>query len=304
MKLIQPMTVTSDLITYCSLSEDPTPAWVSGTSYVVGNEVHLLSTHRVYRCAVNVSGTTSPDQDPINWKDIRPTNKFAPFDIYVNTQAISTTDDIEYRITARFQRSIALYGLEGSDYEITVKDTTGGTVIYTNTGKLTSHDIGWWGYLFGDKYYIKQLILDDLPIRPAAEITIKIKNTVLTDRRAIGIIVIGNSRSLFGTQGGTQYGSSAEPITFSYIKTNEDGTTTIVRRHKATNLRISVMLPQSYADIAVQILQDVLDIPVAVIATDAQGYSGLTTFGLIESSPVSYDSPGYASIDVMVKGLI
>lgn len=303
MKLIQPMTVTSDLITYCSLSEDPSPAWASGTPYVVGNEVHLVSTHRVYRCAVNVTSAVSPDQDPINWKDIRPTNKFAPFDIYTSTQAVSTTDDIEYRITARFQRSIAMYGLEGSDYEVIVKDTTGGTVIFTQSGPLNTHDIGWWGYLFGDKYYTKQLILDDLPIRPTAEIVIKIKNSG-ANRRAIGMIVIGNSRSLFGTRGGTQYGSSAEPVTFSYIKTNEDGTTTIVRRHKATNLRASIILPLEYADTAVQILQEVLDVPVAVIATDVQGYSGLTTFGLIESSPVSYDNPGYATIDMMVKGLI
>lgn len=304
MNIIQPIEITPAMITACSLAEDPTAAWTSGT-YAIGDERHVAATHRVYRCAVAGSRTISPDLDPTNWKDMRPTNKMAPFDIYTSTQAIDDTADISYTINTRFCRDMALYGLEGSSYTVTVKDAAGGTVIDTRTGPLKTHDGGWWSYLFGDRYFVRQVILSNLPMRPAAEITITV-SAGTGARRAVGMIVLGNMRQLFGTGdwGGTEYGATAEPVTFSYIKTEDDGTTSIVRRHKATNIRASVMLPRNQADKAVQLLQGVLDIPVAVIATEAPGYAGLTTFGLIESSPVSYDSNNIARIDFNVKGII
>ena len=33
--------------------EDPTPAWTAGT-YAVGDERHVVATHRVYKCAVAI----------------------------------------------------------------------------------------------------------------------------------------------------------------------------------------------------------------------------------------------------------
>ena len=40
MNILQPITITDDMIgAGTSLAEDTTPAWVSGTSYTVGQEV-------------------------------------------------------------------------------------------------------------------------------------------------------------------------------------------------------------------------------------------------------------------------
>lgn len=304
MNYIYPIDITPTLIgAGATLTEDPTSAWVAGT-YQVGDERHVVSTHRVYRCAQGGSSTLSPELEPLRWVDMRPTNKYAPFDIYTSTAATATVD-IVYPITARFCNSLAMYGLEGTAYSVVVKDTAGGSVIYTKSGSLLEPSVGWFDYLFGGRVSINKIVLTDLPIRPAAEVTITISNSS-TNTRKVGLIALGTARFLAGAGGwgGTQWGASAEPVTYSYIKTDEDGTTTITRRHKATNLRFTVNMPRQEADHAVMMLQDVLDVPVAWFATTEEGFAGLSTFGIASSAPVSYDNFGMASINGMIKGLV
>lgn len=304
MYILNPIPITSSLIgAGATLSEDPTPVWVSGTTYAIGAEVHVVATHRVYRDAVGGVSSTTPQNDPTRWVDIRPTNKMAPFDMYVSTAATSTTTDIVYPITARFVNAIALYGIVGANYDITIKDVAGGKIIWQRNGVLKRHGKGWWNYFFGERNQISKLVFFNLPIRPAAEITITI-SAAPGATRALGLVAMGKLKSLVGPYfGGTEKGASAEPVSFSYIKTVEDGTTTIVRRNSGTNLRARVFIDRQQADNALSILQEVLDVPVAVIAAEQQGYSGLQAFGLVSSSPVQYEEP-HAYIDITVKGMI
>jgi hypothetical protein len=209
-----------------------------------------------------------------------------------------------YPITARFCNAIALYGLDGGTYDITVKDVVGGTVIWQRSGRLTRQGPGWWRYYFGERKTIRKLVFTGVPMRPSAEITVTISSTG-SYRRAVGLIVIGSAKNLVGEGiGGAKYGSTATPITYSYIKTEDDGTTTIRRRNSATNIQLNLILSQTEADRAVEILQSVLDVPVAVFATNARGYEGLNTYGLVSSAPVSYDSNNHATLEINVKGMI
>ena len=303
MNIISPITITAAMIgAGTSLAEDSTAAWTSAT-YVLGDLRHVVATHRVYKCAVAGSRTVSPDLDPTNWVDMRPTNKFAPFDIYTSTAAATVTT-MTYVLTPGYFNSIALYGLTGSQYSLTVKDAAGGTAIYTRSGYLTADPVGWYEYLFGAPKVSDKLIFTGIPIRPASEITLTI-TAASGQPVGLGMLVCGDYVSLSGAGlwGGVQYGASAEPITYSYIKTADDGTTTIVRRHAATNLRVNIAMPRAEADAVLQSVQSVLDVPVAWVATAADGYAGLTTFGL-GSGSMSYDSFGIANFNINVKGLV
>jgi hypothetical protein len=63
-------------------------------------------------------------------------------------------------------------------------------------------------------------------------------------------------------------------------------------------------MPRDQADQAVEALQSVLDVPCAWVATDIAGFSGLNTFGIASTGPVTYDSYATASINLNIKGLI
>ena len=303
MNIINPITITAGMIgAGTTLAEDTTSAWTSAT-YAVGDERHVVSTHRVYKCAVAGSSTVSPELDPTRWVDKRPTNKWAPFDIYTSTAAATVTT-MTYVLTPGYFNALALYGLTGSQYTLTIKDATGGTVIYSKSGFLYADPVGWYEYLFGSLKITNKLVFTGIPIRPASEITLTI--TAATGQPVgLGMLITGDYVSLAGagSWGGAQYGASAEPVTYSYIKTLDDGTTQIVKRHSATNLRVSIAMPREEADAVLQSVQNVLDVPVAWISTDAQGYAGLTTFG-IGSGSMKYDSFNIANFDITVKGLI
>lgn len=305
MNIIVPINITSALIgAGCTLTEDPTAAWTNAT-YAVGDLRHVVATHRVYKCAVAGASAISPEFDPNRWQDMRPTNRMAPFDIYTSTAATSTAVDIVFPITARFCNAVALYGAVGATYDITVKDAAGGTQIYNKTGRLREPARSWWRYLFGDRRPLAKVIATGIPIRPAAEITITIHASTGATR-ALGMVILGKYRPVIGNGdwGGTEYGASAEPVSYSYIDTDADGTTTIVPGNAATNLRCKIILPRSQADNAVAMLQEILGKVVAVIATDHDGYRGLSTVGIIQTAPVSYDSDVHASIDATVKGIM
>ncbi len=303
MQFIRPITITAAMLgAGTTVAEDPTPAWVSGTSYSVGAEVHLASTHRVYRCAVATSGTTAPNVAITTWADVRPTNRWAPFDSYTSTQAATTTS-MTYVLSPGYFNALALYGVVADSYTITLKDAPGGTTIYSRSGAMAEEPEGWYEYLFGGFRPLTKFVISGLPISPTAQLTLTLSASSGAPV-ALGMLVVGDYKSLLegADWGGPLRGCSAEPITYSYINTAEDGTVTIRRRHAATNLRVQVVMPIASADYALAAIQDVLDVPVAVITTTAQNHTGLTTFGLI-SGAISYDGIS-ATANLNVKGLI
>ena len=308
MNIIIPIAIADTMLGVGTTIAEPSAGevvWVSGTNYSLGQIVIRTSTHRKYKCAVgHTSGSgLEPEVDTTKWTDIGPTNRWAPFDIYTSTAATATTS-LTYVLNPGFFNAVAIYGLTGSAYSLVVKDAPGGAVIYSASGSTSEGPSGWYEYLFATPKTVNKLLFNNIPIRTSAELTITITSGT-GQPVGIGMIVCGDYASLFGsgTWGGSQYGAKAEPVTYSYIRTNEDGTTTIVKRHHATNLRCTVRMPRTEADSVLQIVQGVLDVPVAWIASEAAGYSGLSAFG-IGTCSMSYDSFGHADLEITVKGLI
>ena len=310
MNIIIPTPVTAAMIGASTTIAEPSAAetaWASATAYAVGDVRIRATTHRKYKCAVAHTSAASPapESDATRWVDIGPTDRWAPFDSYTNTRALSTAS-ITYVLNPGYVNALALYGLVGAQYSITIKDAPAGATIYSKTGFLTQDPFGWYEYLFAATSRIEKLVLTNLPIRPTAEITITV--TAATGQPVgIGMIVLGDFVPLVGDAaewGGVQYGATAEPVTYSYIKTDEFGNTTIVRRHRSTNMAANIVLPSERTDEALRQIQEVLDVPVAWIAKpNRSGFQGLNVFGL-GSARVTYESPGLSRIDLNVKGMI
>ncbi len=304
MNILTPLTITDAMILAGTTIAEPDAsetAWVSAGTYSLGQERIRSTTHKVYECVQASTGRTAlPEVDSAYWLEKRPTKRWAPFDSYTSTAASGTTS-MTYVLQPGYFNALGMYGLVGTSAAITVKDEPGGATIYSNTVSLLENPTGWWEFLFLPVRQISKIILTDIPIRPTAELTITLAGASV----AVGMINVGDYKSLIGDGewGGTQYGASAEPVSYSYIKTNADGTTTIVRRNAATSMRASIILPRDQADYALACVQDVLDVPVSWVATDANGFTGLNVFGL-GSGSLSYDSYNIATLDLSVKGMI
>lgn len=301
-------TLESQLLAGTSLAEDPTPAWAAGT-YAVGAEVHVVATHRVYRDAAGGASSTSPHLEPARWKDVRPTNLWAPFDQYTNTQASSTTADIVYVLSCRFVSAVMLRGLEGATVAISIKDAPGGAVIYPErVWSLKQPARGYYDYAFGQRKPRPSLVVTGLPIRSNAEMTIKIRASG-TNRRAVGLIARGKLSALRGTRAehgpfsGTQQGAEAIPKTFTYRRNNDDGTYTTTVRGSSKDLRAEVFIDINQADQAVQELEDLTSRPVGVILSLHPRRAGLNGFGFLTKSSVVYRG-AHAVCPIYLEGVV
>ena len=306
MQVLVPIPITDAMLSSSTISEPAAgeTAWVSAGTYALGDKRIRTTTHRVYECVQAHTGRSAlPEVDSSYWLDVSPTQKWAPFDTLVSTQAAIVTP-LTYVLRPGFFNALTCYGLDGATLLISVKDAPGGSVIYTQTIDLTVPPLDWYDWGFGRIQALDKTLVSGIIPYPDAELTITITASAAVTVKA-GIIAIGDLRDIAGDGdwGGTQYGATAEPVTYSYIKRNDDGTTKIVRRHAATDLSVNVVLPREYADAAVATVQAVLDVPAAWIATDAIGYAALNVFGL-GSGSMQYDSFDIANFSIKVKGLV
>ena len=315
--VIVPITVTDAMIgAGTTIAEPdatvPSPgvaetAWSgSSVAYTVGQVRTRSTTHKKYTCVVGHTSAASPlpENDPTRWQEGDPTNRWCPFDIYSTATKASATGSFTYDLRPGFFTALSLYGLSGATLEVTVKDEPAGATIYSYETDLYAQAMGFYELLFSPLQALTKVVLRDIPISPDAQLLITVDAGSGTAE--VGTINIGDYQVLIGEDadfGGTQYGASAEPKTFSYIETAEDGTVSIVRRGSATDLRAKVMMPAEKASAAVAIVQALLDVPVSIIATTADGYDYLNVFGLLSGSATAA-GPTHAEFDLFAKGFI
>ena len=300
-----PVTITDAMLTSSTIAEPAAgeTAWVSAGTYALGDLRIRTTTHRVYRCVLAHTGRTAlPEVDPVYWIDVYATQKWSMFDAYASTQSAIATP-LTVVVKPGFFNAFALLGLDGATATITYKDTTGGATVYSATVSLQEDPLDWYDYAFGVIRVKTKLTVDNLVPYPDPELTISI--TAATGTVKCGMLAVGDMRNLLdsATFGGTQYGATAEPITYSYIKTDEYGNTVIKKRSTATDMKIRIVLPKANSDFALATVQSLLDVPAVWIASDQAGYAGLTVFGL-GSGSLSYESYTYDIFSINVKGMI
>ena len=307
MKILFPTTITASMIKAGTTIAEPDTgigesAWVSAGTYTLGQE--KIYDHKTFECVLAHSGrTATPDVDSAYWleNERKPSNRWAPFDYYTDTPAVATST-LTYVLEPGFFTGISIYNPVGDAIAITVKNASGGSTLLSYTSDLYDQALGLYELLFGAPRQRQKVAVYDIPISPTAEVTITITGTGTV---SVGMIIVGDWRTVIGEAdwGGVQYGASAEPKTYSYIKFNEDGTSNIRRRGKSTDMRGTVAMPAASAEYANSLVQQVLDVPVSIVCTQAPGYDYLNVFGLI-SATVKADTAVTSSFDFSVKGFL
>lgn len=274
--------------------------WVASAAYGVDDE--KVYGGKVYYCWLAHTGiSTTPDLDAAHWLFKRPSNRFAPFDVYRSTAAMATGSMV-YELDPGFFRDLTIYGAVGETARIEVFDAPGGAVLRDETIDLWEQALGLWELLFAPLGSIGRVDVRGIDISPTARLRVTITAGVGAPVE-LGLLEIGEWRSFTGGTGGTEYGGECEPKSMSYIKFNDDGTFQIVRRAGFTDLSISAVFDADQADYCVALLQQVLDVPVGITATDVPGYGYLSGRGLI-SGTVSPLNAKEARLTARVKGII
>ncbi|HEX7856086.1 MAG TPA: hypothetical protein VF503_20590 [Sphingobium sp.] len=91
LRLLQPLAITTAMLTASSLAEADYPEWSGAISYDLGARVMKGATHRVYETVVAANLGNDPSGDAGKWVDVGPTNRWAMFDEALGT--LSSADE-------------------------------------------------------------------------------------------------------------------------------------------------------------------------------------------------------------------
>lgn len=309
--ILVPTTITAAMITSVTangvaLPEDSAPLWSSGTTYAAGSRVHSLDTHRVYESvkAGNVAHDPTDITNQFNasgvptwWINVGPTNKWAMLDGLISSKTAGASPLVITLAPGAFN-GFALFGIDADAIEIEVLDSPTGDPIYTTGGAVTldgSLPPDYYEYFFDPAKPQTQFIATGL--QPYGSAQIKITLHKATGPAKLGMVTLGDLRSL----GVPERGTRVTPRSYSYIAEDAYGNNTIKRRPSAVGLSIPVKVAYEDADVVLEIIQDLLDVPVAVIGSTAMYHNKLSTFGLV-SGEMDYSTFPERTLNLTVKG--
>jgi len=301
LSVLAPITITDAMLISSSIAENDYTAWSSATTYAVGDRVISATTHRIYESlranntnknptlVINTGGTTP------YWFDVGPTNKWAMFDGIVSTPS-TIANVLEIVLQPGYFNAVFFAGLDADT--LTIVATSQGVEYYRKAVVLENSAPGDWYEYFFDRFNPQTDFLDsNVDQYNDAVVTITIAKASGTV--AVGVVALGDLFPL----GLTQYGARAKPKTFSYIKLDDFGNTTIKRRKKAKDMSATAFVNLDEANSILDKITSLLDVPCVWVGSGLNEYSGLRVFGL-GSGELSYDHPEQAVLSINVMGLI
>ena len=301
MKVIKPTVISDAMLSSSSVAEPATgeTLWNASTAYTVGQEVIRVETHRKYRRLVAGTTATAPENDKTSWLDIGPTNRWAMFD---NTIGTSTSINSDLTVVTRpgGVSGIYLAELVGREVQVTMKDASGGTVVYQKTKVLDGSIVSsFYDWFYQPYRQLTEFTLTDLPFHyQSCEITVSI--TATTGDRKCGVYKIGEAIDI----GATQYGASVSIIDYSRKSTNEFGITSVVERPFSKRASLDIFTEKSDFNRIYNVLAGLRATPAVYIGTTQPGFEPMTVYGYFKDFgiTVQYTNANLCSLEI--EGLI
>ena len=279
------------------VQEDASAAWVSGTTYAVNALVHRVETHRVYKRLVAGAGTTAPESDPTNWRDLRVTTRWAP---------LVMTEDTELLVIGNLHLSLPAGSSPGL-YFGGIKASSIRTVVVKPDANLRSdrtHALppAYAGWLSDGKASLYVDMSGEIYEGDRIDITLM---QASVSGSAIGVAAL--SYLISGIDyylGETLQGARLGITDFSRRATDEFGTTTFVRRKFAKRLNVDVMLPTADLQRVFDLLTEMRGNVVLWVPGTSSELAPLSFFGWCKDFGLTVAYTRHATCALEIEGVI
>nr|WP_111300364.1 hypothetical protein [Paracoccus saliphilus] len=275
MRIIEPFTVTSEMVTASNIPETDHAPWDSGATYSTGNRV--IYEHSVWESVQgsNIGNNPAADTAGIWWVRIGATNRWRAFDERIGGLTTGGTS-ISYTIQLpRTLNSLCFFGLDGSELHIVVT-APGPTIIYDQTFNLSGRDsVGnFWEYIYTPFAFRQDMVLTNVPLPSGA--TIDITLTAGSSAR-VGEIIIGNDIEIGDTLTETSLGI----VDYSRKERDEWGGVYVIQRPVTRTVNFRFAVPTEGAARVQRIMERIASKLCVFYAVDGNDAFGTTIPGIL-----------------------
>ena len=305
MKVIKPQAFNPSTTVVSTNAPEPTPDWVSGTSYAKDAEVlHPFTVNGVtvkyHWLSLVSSNTATPGTDDTKWQRGDVCNKCAMFDgqVSIPTEA---TSPLVVTIRAPLANSVAFAGLVGASLTVEVKDNGASPAVYTRTINLDGTIIlDWYMYFFEPFVQLGEVVLTDLPPYLNGQITMTLTSGSPVE---VGEMIWGTFYVL--GDDGIEQGANVSIIDYSRKDTDNDtGRTTFTRRAYSKRMSGEFMVDNNKINAVQRILADIRAVPSVYIGSDESDYAPLVVYGFYRDFSIDIAYPTRSLCRIEVEGLI
>jgi hypothetical protein len=303
MQVINPTALTEAMLLSSTAAENDHAVWAFG-SFVVGDKrIMTTGVHKVYQCLVAHTSTDAAGAPNLNttgttptWLELSSTNRWKMFDQEVGSVTLTASP-----LTVVFKpgaiNSLALLELVGRSATVSVKDATGGSVVYTKTKSLDGAILlDWYMYFFEPDAQLTEFTLTDLPSYVYGEVTVTITGT---GEVGAGVCTVGQVYAL----GQAQLGVTTGINDYSVKSTDAFGKTTIVKRKFSKRVDAKLYLDNSALNKVQKLLANLRSTPCVWITSDASDLSLLTTYGFYKDFSLEITYPQSSMCSLSIEGL-
>lgn len=297
--ILNPITFTSSMLTNSTVPENDYTAWNSGTAYIVGDKVILVSTHKIYECLIahtNASPDVNSTGTGAKWLVVGATNRHKMFDEKFGTQTTATSS-ITVVITPNLSiDSISLLNLTGNS--VTISSTVGGTTIYSRTIALQT-DIGVYDW---KTYFLAPIVAeDDVVVTDLLPYTSQVITVTITGVGTVGIgsLIMG----AFVEIGSLEAGAEVSIDDYSKFETDAFGDITVTVRAYRKRFSGRVIVNTSFVDQLSSLLASIRSVPVVWVGNGTV-FSSLIVWGFYKDFKITIDSHLVSYCTLTIEGLV
>lgn len=259
MIVVTPNTIDDDTLTSSTIAEPDTgeTEWTAGT-YNLGDQVIVVSTHRVYECVVS-STTDEPTVGAAkavpSWVDVRPTNKWAMFDNENSSKSHEDTELIVEFDIGVVADSLAGFNIAGVDeINVTVTAPIDGEIYNTDVDMNDSTQVAdFWEWHFTPITKKREFVLTNLPYYSDATITV----TFTGGDVEVGNFVVGSATEI----GTTILGTGLGLVDYSRKEVDDFGNTVVTAGRNSKLVDFDAYVAFEDVGFVFRVLSDLTNIP-------------------------------------------
>jgi hypothetical protein len=292
--------ITPAMLTSTTAPEPGTgeTVWSSTANYPLNQVVIRTTTHRQYINLVAGADTGLPENTPLRWKDIGPTNRWAMFDLTRNAQTVLASPLTVVITPGQRVDSLALIGMAGAT-SATITVTSGGTTVYSVTRDLNKRLVAnWYQYRYAPFGTKAALALFDLPPYLNAVVTITL--TSASGSISCGACVLGMKQYI----GQVQYSAESDMANYSDVTRDADGNADFNPVPSIPLTTSTTYLDKAYVDQVYDLRTQLNGTPAvyAGLDDDTDGYFGsLLILGFYRKFVINIADPTRAEISLQLE---